>query len=472
MKRIYLFSSQSKLILATVTVGLVLAWSGSGSAHGPDSPRVSEDGVPPLAERSVYDLDATGDPAAALAEWQAAEPATAQTVFPPDGRTLVTDTTLPGWRAIVYLRMYDGDQWVGACSGSMLSFNVVLTAAHCLFPRAAHDYHTKVLVVPGAYPPYKTPFGAAFAYRFSVPKGWANITDDGEAHAYDVGLIHLDGQPFGSQLAPYLRLAAPPDSYFKSSTGLASVGYPGDRPEGSMWETHSTSPDDYYISPDTVYGRLDVYFGQSGSPIYTFTSPPSEAYVISVVSYGNDLFNGSIRFTTAWLNALKGWFSEEGCSFQTGTIPDAYFVSNYAFCKASLTCASGSEPLVAGQMARVGFGISPNPTSQVRAEAYWNGTKYNEFTWAAPPPPGGGTFYVSDPALGVPAGPGSIELRIWVGAAYVGSINAAVAAAPAAPTLTPTPTPTSPPAATATATPTKTAPGRPFRGVIMQVARD
>ena len=66
MKRIYLFSSQSKLILATVTVGLVLVWSGSGSAHGSDSPRAPEDGVPPLAERSVYDLDATGDPAAAL----------------------------------------------------------------------------------------------------------------------------------------------------------------------------------------------------------------------------------------------------------------------------------------------------------------------------------------------------------------------------------------------------------------------
>ena len=190
--------------------------------------------------------------------------------------------------------------------------------------------------------------------------------------------------------------------------------------------------------------------------------------LLDIVSYGNDSFNGSIRFTTAWLNALKGWCSEEGCSFQTGTIPDAYAFSNYAFCKASLTCASGSEPLVAGQMARVGFGISPNPTSQVRAEAYWNGTKYNEFTWAAPPPPGGGTFYVSDPALGFPAGPGSIELRIWVGAAYVGSIKAAVAAAPPAPTLTPTSRPT----ATATATPTQAAPGRPFRGVIMQVARD
>lgn len=486
MKRVYLFSSQAKLILVAVIFGVVVAWSGSGSARSADSAGASNDAIP--VERSAYDLDASGDAEAAFAEWQGAEEATAQTVFPPDGRTLVTDTTQPGWRAIAYLLMYDGDQFVGTCSGSMLNYNVVLTAAHCLYSRTAHSYHTKVLVVPGAYPPDKTPFGVAFAYRLSVPKGWANITDDGVAHAYDVGLLHLDGQPFGAQLAPYPRLAAPPDSYFTSSTGLASAGYPGDKPEGTMWETHSTSTNDYYISADTVYTRLDVYFGQSGSPIYTYTSPLTAAYVISVVSYGNDSFNGSIRFTTAWLNALKGWCTEEGCSFQTGTVPDAYAISGYAFCRTSPSCANGAEPLIVGQMARVGFGISPNPTTEVRAEAYWNGTKFNDASWAAPPPPGGGTFYLSDPALGFPVGPGTIELRVWVGVSYAGSISAVVTAASATPTPTITATTTATPTRTLTATPTatptrtstpsttptpgKTSTGRPFRGVIMQVARD
>ena len=88
-------------------------------------------------EQVVYDLDAWGDPQVALSEWGAGSGASAATVFPPDGRTAVPDTTQPGWRAIVYLRMYDGDAFVGSCSGSMLSDNVVLTAAHCLYSRTS-----------------------------------------------------------------------------------------------------------------------------------------------------------------------------------------------------------------------------------------------------------------------------------------------------------------------------------------------
>ncbi len=485
MKRTQVLGIVTSLVgtcLGAATLGLALASAPEAApplalaASGQYFAVEPTDSIPERMNQSVYSLDAAGDPTAAVADWQRSGPVTAQTIFPPDNRIAVVDTTQPGWRAIVFLLMYDGDVMVSSCSGSMISYNVVLTAAHCIYSRTEHSYHTKVLVVPGAYPPYKSPFGAAFAYRMSVPKGWANITDDREAHAYDIGLLHLEGQPFGNQIAPYLRLAAPSDSYFKSSTGLATAGYPGDKPEGSMWHNESTSVDDYYVSHDTIYTRLDEYFGQSGAPIYTFTTPPSAAYVISVVSYGNDYFNASIRFTTTWLDALKGWCSEQGCSFETGTIVESYEISAYAFCTTSITCANGPEPLVAGQMARVGFKISPNPTAEVRAEAYWNGTKYNVFTWVPPSPPGGGTFYVFDPALGFPAGHGTIELRIWVGSAFVGTISAAVVAPPATLTPTTTPTATVSPTPTKTFAPTATPPTkaseRPFRGVIMQIARD
>jgi hypothetical protein len=253
----------------------------------------------------------------------------------------------------------------------------------------------------------------AAATRFSVPRGWANITSDNAALAYDVGLVHLDGQPFSSQLAPYLTIAAAPDSFFTSRTGLATAGYPGDKPPGTMW---GTSTYDYFVGADTVYTQLDVNFGQSGSPIYTFTNPPSSGYVISVVSYGNSTYNGSIRFTASWLAAMRQWCAEMGCTFATGTIAEpVYTMSGAAFCKSSPACAAGAEPLVAGQPIRLGFRISPNPTQQVHADLLWNGTQFSQVQWDLPYS-AGGTFYV-DPEIRLPAGAssGTLTARVWVG---------------------------------------------------------
>ena len=160
MKRISISILRQGRALFVVVVFLGAALTSSGAARG-DTVDGGPDGTQPELEQLVYDLDSTGDPQAALADWQGGALAAAQTVFPPDGRSPILDTTLPGWRAIVFLLMYDGDVLVSSCSGSMLNYNVVLTAAHCLFSRTGGGYHTKVLVVPAAYPPYRTPFGVS-----------------------------------------------------------------------------------------------------------------------------------------------------------------------------------------------------------------------------------------------------------------------------------------------------------------------
>ena len=389
-----------------------------------------------LAELT-FQLAPIADPDAAFEAWAAERSAgvSGATIFSPDERVQVADTTKAGWRAIVYLMMYDGSKLVSTCSGSMLNYNVILTAAHCLWSPDATSPHTSVLVVPAAHPPFKAPYGTATATRFSIPTGWAKLSGF-ERAAYDVALLHLDDAPFGDDIAPYLRIASVPDSYLEGTTGLATAGYPGDLSagiDGSMWtsKTHV-----YAFDESTIFTQLDIFAGQSGSPIYTFTEPPTAAYVVSVVSFGTSTHNQSIRFTPAVIDALKSYCQNNDCEFETGVIPVSYSVATYAFCHGTQACPNGPEPLVAGKPVTVGFEIAPPPAEPVGAEISFNGIRLTQARWSSVSGPT--RFYLTHDVIGsLPSG-GTIELRFTIGGRAIGSISATVAPPPA-----PSPSPTS-----------------------------
>ena len=71
------------------------------------------------------------------------------TVFGPDDRTQVLDTTPSPYRTVAFLIGFDkyGDPDL-SCSGVMLNYNVVLTAAHCLWQDGAAV--PSIAVIPGA----------------------------------------------------------------------------------------------------------------------------------------------------------------------------------------------------------------------------------------------------------------------------------------------------------------------------------
>ena len=178
-------------------------------------------------------------------------------------RTQVDDPENSAFRPVGYMMLQDGDGTLTVGTGTMISPQCILTAAHNLWWDAQNRYIDALRFIPsrsGA----QEPFGSVLVPDnddFWVPDEWKDKDQPfGDRQKYDYGTIRLEAALEGPGV---LDMKAATEAELQAAA-CSVTGYPGDKPEGTMWTAEGQLQD---IDDHNISYRMDTADGESGGPV-------------------------------------------------------------------------------------------------------------------------------------------------------------------------------------------------------------
>ncbi|PEH49511.1 serine protease [Enterococcus faecium] len=172
-----------------------------------------------------------------------------------DNRKQVMETTKSPYNSIAFIA---ADGSVG--SGAVIGENTILTAAHVVNSIRDTPEKESVYVIP-ARGGSKTPYGKFKVSQIHIfPKYLEN-----SFLSNDMALMiiePLDGKSIGDVVPP-LKFNLVND--LPENTILSTVGYPGDKPWATMWESLGKAT---FVDNNFIEHNMSTVGGQSGSPVF------------------------------------------------------------------------------------------------------------------------------------------------------------------------------------------------------------
>jgi V8-like Glu-specific endopeptidase len=180
-----------------------------------------------------------------------------------EDRVRITDASDYPYRAIGLLVSTFANGDTMGCSGTLIGPSTVVTAAHCVYNHDAGGWIASGFFVPGATDDHTALVGTFDIANVNILKGFIDNyqSNYGDVMPWDLAEIELASDA-GNQLG-WLGFRVDDAADFAATM----IGYPGDKPLGTMWSVTCDIPAKYFGDLNFIH-TCDSWPGSSGSSMY------------------------------------------------------------------------------------------------------------------------------------------------------------------------------------------------------------
>lgn len=211
-----------------------------------------------------------------------------------DDRQQITDASGYPDRVVGWLWSQAQDDSWSTCSATLIGPFTVVTAAHCVYVHEKDGWIKAMTFIPGITDPESAPFGTYDWENINILKGYIDNYDGtnyGSAMPWDLAVITL-AEDAGNMLG-WLGFRVDDASNWAAT----NIGYPGDKPDGTMWKTNCDIKSDQF--GDLIYWHeCDTFAGSSGSAMWEDKS--GDLYIRGINVAEDDKVNYGVRFTESY----------------------------------------------------------------------------------------------------------------------------------------------------------------------------